>query len=290
MYLDKDSWLNNIKTVAKKFVENNYLEELPLFDTFWQVFSAKINEAIKSDSAGCLTFEPTNQIITEVSFIKGYSHDFVSPVVALTVAEVLHEMNTKKYSSNKLEDIIHSAATRHGAKPSLTACLIRGLSVLCNEIQACKDNNSNEAIISESPRPSEYRIWTEGKKITLGNIGKYEKNKDKYLLWLDLDAPAQGLTPKSISLLKHLVENIGTPMSIAYVLRDVFDDKASDDDKEGDINKINQQLVKLETFCKKRFRQYIMEGWPKESLGLNNDFRDKYFLFKRVAPDRAAAD
>ena len=281
VYNNKTEWLSNIKTAAQIFIEKHLSEESPFFETFWQIFSVKINEAFKSEDISKITFKPVSCVVAEISFVKGYAQDFVTPIVTLTIAEVLYALNTGKYSFAELESIIHSSAARHGAKPSLTACLVRSLPSLCKDIAACKRNHPAESIISQAPGPSEYLIWTEGKKIILGNMDKYEKNKGKYLLWIDLDNPANGLTPKSIRLLIHLVENIGSPVSIPDILKKVFDE-ASHLGNEEETNKINQQLVKLENYSGKRFRQYLMAGWPKESLGLSDNFRDKYFLFKRA--------
>ena len=278
---NKTEWLSNTKTAAQIFIEKHLSEESPFFETFWQAFSVKINEAFKSEDISKITCKPVSCVVAEISFVKGYAQDFVTPIVTLTIAEVLYVLNTGKYSFAELEEIIHSSAARHGAKPSLTACLVRSLPSLCKDIAACKRNHPTESIVSQAPGPSEYLIWTEGKKIILGNMDKYEKNRDKYLLWIDLDKPAKVLTPMSIRLLIYLVENIGVPVSIPSILKNIFDDASNLYSKE-DTSKINQQLVKLENYTGKRFRQYLMAGWPDESLGLRDEFRDKYFLFKRA--------
>lgn len=278
---DRTKWLNNIKTVAMRFIEGNLPEESPFFESFWHVFAAQVNKVITSEDPQDFSLSHLDRVVTDISLVKGYAQDFITPIVTLTIAEVMHAINTKKHTEKEIEAIIHSSSVRHGAKPSLTACLIRSLPSLCNEISACKGGHAAEAVVSQAPRPSEYLIWTEGKKIILGNMDNYEKNKDKYLLWINLDNPARELTPKSIRLLIHLVENIGIPISISDILKDVFDDTSSLQNEE-DINKINQQLVKLEKFSGSKFRQYLMAGWPKESLGLSDEFHSKYFLFRRA--------
>ena len=297
MHIDKDSWLSSVRMVTKRFIENNYSDEASLFDAFWQAFVFKRIRAITADPSCRLSIQFTREVMTEISFIKGYSQDFVSPIVALTVAEVLRELNTKKYSAVELQDIIHSAAARHGAKPSLTACLIRGLPSLCNEIQACR-NDTSEALVRES-LSSQYRIWVEGKEIILSNLDKYRKNEDKYLFWIDLDAdvyvshkyPNRALDPRAVELLKHLIENIGIRISINHIIRDVYKnvDGLSEDHNKG---KIAQHITQLNNFCtdKDKFKLYLFSGWRQNGLGLSNDFKNKYFLFKRTGKGEGPTD
>jgi hypothetical protein len=210
----------------------------------------------------------------------------------LTIAEVLHTLNTGKFSGSEIEDAIHSASTRHGAKPGLTACLIRNLPALCNEIAACKDSNKTEAVISQASRPSEYRIWTDGKQITIGSIDKYKKDKEKYLFWLDLDAKQHvsftdtkaTLDPRAVQLFKYLVENIGTLKSINDTIQDIYKGNSGIDDGY-DRKKIAQHITQLNNFCKAKdkFSSYLFADWRQNGLGLSDSFKDKYFLFKRVA-------
>ena len=53
------------------------------------------------------------------------------------------------------------------------------------------------------------------------------------------------------------------------------------DDPEGDKNKIDQQLSKLNTFCGGQFREYCFTKWFDKGLGLKTSFADEYFLFER---------
>ena len=293
MSLDKDSWINNTKTISKEFIENNYSNEISFFDTFWQVFSKKISEAIKFNGSGQLKLEPVDKILKEVSFSQGYTHDFVSPVVALIVAEVLHELNTNRYSQSKMKNIIHSAATRHRAKPSLTACLVKGLPTLCKDIIACKDDDASEAIVNESILLSQYRVWTEGRDYICKNIEKYEKKKHQYLFWIDLDAkkhiapqsPEISLDPKAVQLLQYLIDNIGNRVQIPSVINDIY--RTSSYKIEQEYGKIAQHITQLNNFCKNKdkFDDYLFANWRHEGLGLNDDFKEKYFLFKRVSQD-----
>ena len=294
MHSNKDLWLNNVHSLSKKFVEDNYSEELFFFDTFWQIFSIKLNEVIKSHDAASL-FVPMSPVVSELSFARGYSQDFITPIATLIIAEVLHELNEGKYTAPELEDIIHSSATLHGAKNSLTACLIRSLPSLCNEIMICKNSNPQEALIRESPRPSEYRIWTEGIYIVSDNIEKYVKKKGEYLLWIDLSAkqhvssnnPEAFLHPRAVHLLLCLVEHIGTTLSVEYVIKHVYKGNTSLT-LEHDKGKIAQHITQLNNFCGGRgtFDSYLSANWRHAGLCLRKEFEDKYFLFSRVLPNK----
>lgn len=214
--------------------------------------------------------------------------------MSLTIAEVLYKMNLENYTSTELEDLIHSAATRHGSKPNLTACLMKNLPTLCMEVQACKKSNAATALVREAPRPSSYRIWTEGKEIVLNSITSYEKDKNRYLLWIDLDAPKQvspenpkhTLDPRAVQLLRYLINHIGTLKSIESVIKDIY--KNDPGSEEGyDKNKIAQHITQLNNFGRGRikFSNFLFADWRQNGLGLTEDFKNNYFLFKRVAPD-----
>ena len=286
MYIDKDSWLNTAKVVAKKFIESNYSQEVSLFDSFWQAFSFKVNEAFKADASGKLTIDSTGQAITDISFARDSSIDSVSPIVLPTVAAIMQQIQTKKFSKSKLEDLITTTASHFGAKPSLSACLVRSLPVLCNEVMSY-DPNASETTVSVASKPK-YRIWTNGKSELVDSIDSYEKDKDKYLFWIDLDAKKhispknnkQILSPRSIELLRYLVGNIGSRKSTKDILTDVFDDNTNIA-TEHDKSKIEQQLTKLQKHSGNQFREFLFSKWFENGLGLNDSFKDQYFLFSR---------
>ena len=75
--------------------------------------------------------------------------------------------------------------------------------------------------------------------------------------------------------------NIGFRNSLEDVLRDVFDDTIGDS-PEHDKNKIDQQLTQLNNCSEKQFRKYVFRKWFSEGLGLDDSFKDKYFLFTRL--------
>lgn len=286
MYIDKDSWLNTAKVVAKKFIESNYFQEVSLFDSFWQAFSFKINEALKADVSGKITLDSTGQTIADISFARDSAIDSVSPIVLPTVAAIMQQIQLKKFCKSELEELIGATAAHFGAKPSLTACLIRSLPVLCNEVMSYEPNVS-EATVSVASKP-QYRIWVNGKSKIVDSIDNYEKNKDKYLFWIDLDAKKhlspknnkQILSPQSLELLRYLVENIGNLKSIDDLLTNVYDDDTSLTE-EHDKSKIEQQLTKLHKHSDNKFREYLFK-WAEDRLGLKDSFKDKYFLFSRL--------
>lgn len=286
MHFDRDSWIDKIKVIAKKFVKNNYSEELSLFDTFWQVLSPKINEVIKSNDVGDITFKRINQIVAEVSFAKDNALDLMTPIIIGAITEVLFQVRTKKISTSELEKIIGTAAVRQGAKPSLTACLIRNIPILYNDLLHTKDNASEATVSIVIPQ---YRIWTKGKKEVVKSIDKFEKNKARYLLWIDLDEkhhissinPKLRIAPQTVKLLVYLVERLGTPVPTKDILKDVFE-AGSREIGDSDINNIEQNLTRLQKFCNGKFRQYLFSNHRK-GYGLKDSFADKYFLFERLS-------
>lgn len=285
MYIDRKSWLNATKVVAQKFIEINYSPEVSLFDSFWQAFSFKVNKALKVDASGQLTLDSTGQVIANISFARDSAIDSVSPVVLPTVAVIMQQIQKKNFSQSKLEELISSTAAHFGAKPSLTACLVRSLPALCNEVMSYEPNAS-EATVSVASEP-QYKIWTNGKSKIADSIDKYEKNKDKYLFWIDLDQKRAKSNlfpdPRAIELLKYIVKNIGHPNPIENILRNVYKEAPSAV-PESDYNKIEQHLTQLNKYTKRQFRKYLFRNWPKVGLGLENSFRDKYFLFTRLTP------
>lgn len=298
MHIEKNSWLSAARMVARKFIESNYSEEAPLFDAFWQAFSFKINEAFKAGTSGPLTLKQTSQTITEISIAKGYALDLMTPVIIGTITEIMYEMRTRRLSANELERLIGSAAARQGAKPSLTACLIRHLPQLYNELSSCKENVS-EAVVSSVP-VSRYRIWTAGTSKVVENLDKYEKHKDDYLLWIDIDEkqhvshryPRQKLKPMAVKLFRYLVDNFDKPVYLNDILRDVFEEPTIDDFEEDKVFKVKketlaqdlveQYLTSIEKFSGNQFRKHLSSRWKQNGLSLRGTFANKYFLFERL--------
>ena len=280
MQIDKHSWFHSIRTVARQFIEDNYGQESSLFDDFWQAFSFKVEEALDVNHHSPLTLNTASQVITDISFAQSYDIDLVTPVVLPTVAEVLRHIQMETISNDKLQSLIASTARHFGAQASLTACLLRALPPLCHELQSY-DPTADESIVTKAPAP-QYRIWTEGEKRVAISIEKYEKNKDTYLFWIDLDKQLEPpLSPESIKLLRYLIKNVGNRKSVVDILRDVFSDTVGCDE-ECDRNKITQQLTKLHKYSDKKFRGHLFANWTEHGLGLQDSFKKKYFLFCRV--------
>jgi len=283
MYFDKDSWLNTTKAISKQFIENHYSQESLLFDAFWHAFSFKVNNIFRADAIGELTLDETEHALADISFARNSAIDSVSPIVLPTVASIMQQIQIKKFSENELEELISTTAAHFGAKPSLTACLTRSLPSLCNEIMSY-DPDASQVAVSVTSDP-QYRIWTNAESTIVSSIINYEKIKDKYLFWIDLDnrpkTTKASPSPQAIELLKYLVTNIGLRCPVDQVLRNVFKDTIGDS-PEHDKNKIDQQLTQLNNCSEKQFRKYIFRKWFENGLGLDNSFKDKYFLFTRL--------
>jgi hypothetical protein len=271
--------------LTRKIVESNYSEEVVLFDTFWQTFVFKVNEIFKATTNGRLTIKLTRQIITEISFVNNNALDLMTPIIIGTVAEIIFEMRTQKLSASELENVIGKAAARQGAKPSLTACLIRNLPPLCNELSSCNEN-VGEAVVFKGPG-SQYRVWTDGKNMIVNDIEKYKKNKRDYLFWIDLRerSHTSGINGariglQAIKLLMYLIQNLGVSVAKEDVLKNVFDDSRTEV-YSTDINNMQQQITKLHKYCGGKFRQYLFSD-QKKGFGLKASFADKYFLFEKL--------
>ena len=271
--------------LTKKIVESNYSEEVVLFDAFWQTFVFKVNEIFKAEPNGRLTIKPTRQTITEISFVKNNALDLMTPIIIGTVAEIIFGMRTKKLSSSELEKLIGKAAARQGARPSLTACLIRNLPPLCNELSSCKEN-VGEAVVFKKP-VSQYRVWTDGKNMIVDDIEKYEKHKKDYLFWIDLRerSHTSGVNDarighQAIKLLMYLIQNLGVSVAKEDVFKNAFDADRTDI-QDSDIDNMQQQITKLHKYCGGKFRQYLFSD-QKKGFGLKASFADKYFLFEKL--------
>lgn len=286
MHEDNKSYLNNTRIIARAFIERHYPDEAPLFDVFWETFASRM-QLFHSQFPGVWpTPNMAHDIITEVSFAAGGTLDFVTPITLATLSATLHNINRERLSSAELKKLIRQSAAHYGAKPGLTAALVRHISALCMEILTVKAD-VDKAVVFAASKP-QYEIWTNGKSRIVDSISKYEKHKDDYLFWIDLNETSyvskkfgnRRLTPRAVKLLKYLIERLGTPVPVEDVMRDVFDDIMSDN-PEGDKNKIDQQLSKLNKFCGGQFHKYRFAKWFDKGLGLKTSFAGKYFLFER---------
>lgn len=280
MYNDKESWLSEIKTTAKQFIDRYYAKESPLFETFWQVFALNFKDADPFVQNSAIPSA------TDISFVQENALDLVTPIVLGTLAEMMVNATPQQLSPHEVEQIIGTAATRYGAKPSLIACLIKNLPVLYKDLLSC-DKNISEAVVSTTS-PRHYRIWTGGKILVAETLDKYEKHKHKYLFWIDLDshknkssrAPGQQLKPMSIRLLKCLVENLGSPVSLLKIRQTIGDPNATAISPY-EIEVISQSLSGLNTFCGSKLSGYYSRTWKRKGLGLDLSFQDKYFLYEK---------
>ncbi len=283
--MNTDLLLNNVKDITQRFIANNYSDELQFFDSFWQVFSAKIEEVAKSDFTKSVGLKPANQIISEISLVRENSLDLMTPVVMGVMAEIMFESRAAILSVDKLEKTIASSAARQGARASLTACLLRNIPKLYNDLLQTDDKEN--ATIFKTVR--QYHIWTAGREEIVESIEEFEKNKTKYLFWLDLDEkqhisvinPKLKLSSQPAKLLLYLVKNIGQINATENIYRGAIDSDLRLLEQT-EIDNIEANLSKLHKFTGGKFRQYLV-GNHREAFGLKDSFRDKYFLFERLA-------
>ncbi len=286
MHEDNKSSLNNTRIIARAFIERHYPDEAPLFDIFWETFASRM-QLFHSQFPGVGSAPKTvHDIITEVSFAAGGTLDFVTPITLATLSATLQNIKRERHSRAELEKLVRQSAARYGAMPGLIAALVRHMPALCMEILTVK-TDVDQAVVFAAPEPP-YKIWTNGESMIVDSISHYEKHKNDYLFWIDLNEKShvseefanRRLTPRAVELLKYLIERLGTPVPVENVMRDVFDDIMSDNPKS-DKNKIDQQLSKLNTFCGEQFHKYCFAKWFDKGLGLKTSFADKYFLFER---------
>jgi len=282
MHEDNKSYLNNTRIIARAFIERHYPDEAPLFDVFWETFASRM-QLFHSQFPGVWPAPNTaHDIITEVSFAAGDTLDFVTPITLATLSATLHNINRERLSSAELKKLIRQSAAQYGAKPRLTAALVRHISALCMELLTVK-TDVDEAVVSAASKP-QYSIWTDGEIRIVSSIDNYRKRQGKYLLWIDLDEKSKRQNklpdPRAIELLKYLVKNIGCRNPVEDVLKYVFEDTIGDS-PDHDKNKIDQQITQLNNHSNRQFRRYLFRKWFENGLGLENSFKDKYLLFSR---------
>jgi hypothetical protein len=280
---DNKTWLEISRVVAKAFIEESFIKEASLFDVYWDMFSSRMNERLLESHGDLPSFEESQKVVSEIHFAQSSAVDLVTPIILATVAETISTINTKKLSGSKLEKFIGDTAARFGAQPGLAATLLKHLPILCQEALGGKSDGT-----VSTPPNNQFKIWTNGESKVVPSIDEYEKRKDNYLFWIDLNEKthiskfnaSRKLSPRSIQLLKCLVEKLGTPIPVGKILTDAFEDPSSMP-IETDEGKIDQQLSKLNQFCGEQFRQYLFAKWFRNGLGLKDSFADKYFLFSR---------
>ncbi len=280
---NSESRLAVVRQVAHTFIAENYDSESALFAPCWDVFSSRIGDLAGDDQD--VAFD--SNIIQDISFAKGSALDLVTPIVLATVAEAFQKINGKSIPASKAEQLVGHAARKFGAKPELTASLMRHLPALYLDAIAASDG-TDAAVISQEP-VIQYKIWADGKAWVAQDITEYEAKKDEYLFWLALNEKShtspisddRRIGPKAVELLVYLVEHLGMPVPALDVLRDVFGD---DDQPIGERQKdrVEQQLSKLEKFCGDHFREHLFGLWAEKGLGLKSAFADKYFFFSRL--------
>jgi len=281
---DNDLWLKNIKITSRAFIENNYINEVSFFDIFWDSFSSQFGDVSEQPSE-C---GASNNILTKLNFANENALDLVTPVVLATVAETLRGVSKQNVCRSELEKLISRSAACFGAAPGLTASLIRHLPSLCMEILSV-NKNTNEAHVTKLSK-AQYEVWTNGEKKIVDNIDEYEKYKDDYLFWIDLNEKShvskidvtRKITHQTVNLLKYLVMRIDIRIPAEVILSDVFGMKVQNGIDDSQKNLIEQHISKLHTFCKKQFRGHLFAERFKQGLGLKASFADKYFLFRRL--------
>ncbi len=283
--MDKNSILERTREVARAFIAGYFDDESSLFDVFWAVFSSRWDFGA-TESSGTRSAKKIEAVIREVSFANDNAVDLVTPVILATVAETARKANGKSLSVAKIEEVVGGAAKSFGASVELVACLVRHLPILCQEAFIAKDD-AEEATVSKAPTPR-FRIWTGGESKIVASIDEYEKRKEDFLFWIDLDEKAYvspvGKKPKlgteATKIFLRLVESLGTHVPVTEFLGERYD--TSSDAGNTDKNKIEQQLTKLHQFSNGQFRGFLFRNWFRNGLGLKESFADKYFLFSRL--------
>lgn len=284
--MNNKPWLNNIEIVAKSFINSHYFHEQSMFDTFWQVFLPQLTKILENDPSGQLTPDFAGNAIANISFAGRNDLDLMTPIIIGTVTETIYAMKAKKHSRRELEDVIALAASRQGAKPGLTACLLKHLPALCSELDNASEISS-EAIVSNPPEP-QYQIWTRVNTAIVDSIDEYLKQKDTFIFFLDLrerthksDLPTAGtISSQAVNLLIYLTSRLGRIIPSEEIFKNVFDNEMNDF-TDTDKNNIEQQITKLNKFSGNKFRSYLFSDHTK-GYGLKTSFADKYFIFDRL--------
>ena len=269
-------WLETVRHISLEFIGSHYPSEASLFDSFWSVVAGKINHALEGTTGNQLSREQVSQL-THQALSGEQSLDLVTPIVIGTLSTVFYGLKENPESLSKQESMVAEIAARYGAKPSLTACLIKHLPALCHDLQAVP--KTQDALVKKKLEP-QYQIWTNGESQIVNDITSFEKTKKDYLLWVDLAShqchskgrSEEKINPQTIKLLVYLVEHLGVQIPSSQVFQEVFD---SDREfcEETDLNTIEQQITKLNKLCHKQFRSYLFPD-RNQGFGLSEKFKD----------------
>ncbi len=272
-------WLDAAKEFACQFIERHYPSESAFFESFWSVVVNTIDQAVQSLAPGQNLTRGQMVKLTHQAFTGDQAMDLVTPIVIATLTVLTHEIKQAPCTSQQLQDRVEAIAADHGASPSLIACLRDHLPSLYQDLQ--KRNDSPTALINR-PEP-QYHIWTEGKHLIVTDITEYEQRKAGYLLWVDLakqECQCLGRSPQkiggqSMKLLVYMVEHLGVQVSFKQIDAELYKTSINDD------RAIEQQLSKMQKLTRKQFRNYLFPD-HKAGFGLKDDFKDQYFIFKRM--------
>lgn len=275
-------WLETVRHASLKFIQSHYPGEVSLFDSFWFVVADKISHTIESESDHRLTQQQVDHL-THQALSGAQSLDLVTPIVISTLSTFIYELKQNPCPLVEQERIIAEIAAQHGAKPSLTACLIKHLPALYKDLQTVPE--TQDALVLNKSEP-QYQIWTNGESRIVNDIRPFEKTRQDYLLWVNLAShqcqskgqSEEKINPQTIKLLLYLVEHLGVQVPAKKVLNDVFDSGFLEN---SDLNTVEQQITKLNKLCQKQFRSYLFPDRSK-GFGLNEDFKGQYFLFRRL--------
>lgn len=206
----------------------------------------------------------------------------------LTLAGALTVSRDPAVSTRKLQTIVGTTAARYGMTGDRLACLIRHLPELCEDLRKAKPDVP-EALVS-LPAELQYEVWARGKYWIAGSMDPYERTKDRYMIWLDLEQgiaesfgePREPLGHTATELLIFLAEHLGRFNRLEEILEGVWGIECALTAVDSTRNQIEQQLTKIEKFSSGRFRQYLFRQKGEAGVGLKKSFADQYFIFRRL--------
>lgn len=226
-----------------------------------------------------------------VTQVKGLT--FKRMVVLSTVAKAtcLIESKDKLMSLSDIENIVRNVAVNHGATGELLSILLRYLPTLIFEAQS-SDLQSTDAHVS-LPLIKQYEIWTGGEHKIVKDICKYKDQKNSFAFWVDItkrECAASGKTkkylkPTALRLLLFLSEHIGTSVSCRDVFKHITGNRP--EQHKGWKELLNVYLTQLQNFAQDDFRKlYLVTDRLKDTLGLKESFRNKYFVVLTLSSRR----
>ncbi|MFC1636711.1 hypothetical protein ACFL5Z_17930 [Planctomycetota bacterium] len=206
-------------------------------------------------------------------------------IVLATVAETVCTIQNNKLSKSDIEAIIGKAAVNWGASGDLLAAVIRYLPQLYIATRSANLEPSETCI--SLPVKLQYEIWTEGQHRIVKNIGKYKKNKNKYLFWADItnrqyESLGQKRCPLStpaLRLLLYLAENMGISIPRTMVFEHVIE--TTSDGVVGWKTRLAHYFTELRKFAGEDFKEIYLPPPDRftDTVTLNKSFKNKYFVF-----------